>query len=120
MELETYTTIISTAILIISEILPFLPCKSNGIFDFFINFLKTNKKCIQEGANKVVDVSKTHELTTVVTHYTEELLIVRKFKIELEDMIEKIDKDNINKEDIKSSIKKILEEIKASNEKHKK
>jgi len=119
-EPQTYISIISTVFLMFSEILPFLPCKSNGLFDFFINFFKNNQQFIEDSAIKVVDIQKSHELTSIVTHYTEELLNIRHFEIELEEMLQKINNDKIDKNGIKNNIQKILTEIKELNEKNKK
>lgn len=117
---QMYVSIISSFFLICSEVLPFLPCKSNGLFEFLFTFFKKNQKCIEDEAIKVIDMNKSHELTSVVTHYTEELLNVRKLKLELEEMLQNINDNKIDKNGIKNNIQKILDEIKASNEKHKK
>ena len=116
----SYISIISTVFLILSEVLPFLSCKSNGLFDFVITFFKNNQKCIEDKANKIIDINKSHELTSIVTHYTEELLIIRHFKLELEKMLQEINDNKIDRNGIKNNIQKMLDEIKVSNEKHKK
>ena len=103
-EPESYISIISTVFLILSEVLPFLSCKSNGLFDFVITFFKNNQKCIEDKANKIIDINKSHELTSIVTHYTEELLIIRHFKLELEKMLQEINDNKIDRNGIKNNI----------------
>jgi hypothetical protein len=38
-EPESYISIISTFLFVFSEILPFLPCKSNGLIQLIKNFM---------------------------------------------------------------------------------
>ncbi len=49
-EPEHFISLISTILLLLSEILPFLPCKSNGIADFLTQ--------LATGLNKIKDENK--------------------------------------------------------------
>ena len=110
---QTYISIISYVLLFLSEVLPFLPCKSNGVVDYIIKILKDNQQCIKGAASKVADSNKSDELTNVVTHYTEELLNLRKFKIELEKIVQNLNKDeSLDKNEIKKELENVIKEIK--------
>lgn len=49
---STYIRLCSSILLILSEILPFLPCKSNGVIQILLNLINTNKTCIENAAIK--------------------------------------------------------------------
>ena len=55
---STYISLFSSILLILSEILPFLPCKSNGVIQILLNLINTNKTCIE---NAAVKPNSTHK-----------------------------------------------------------
>jgi len=56
---QTYISIISSTLLIISEVLPYLPCRSNGIVHSITDNLKQNKT-VHDEENKMESTTPLH------------------------------------------------------------
>lgn len=59
-EPEHYVSLISTILFVLSELLPFLPCKSNGIIDCLTLILKNTRK-IEKDSNCISINTKKEE-----------------------------------------------------------
>ena len=62
---STYVSLFSSILLILSEILPFLPCKSNGVVQIFLNLINTNKTCIENAAIKPTNKHTNKDKTDI-------------------------------------------------------
>lgn len=74
-EPEHFISLISTILLVMSEILPFLPCRSNGIADFFTQLLKGLNKI--ENKNTKSCIKKESEDTSSSSEDITEVHIMR-------------------------------------------
>ncbi len=58
---STYISLLSSILLILSEILPFLPCKSNGLVQIMLNLIDVNRSCLTNAAIKDINDKKINK-----------------------------------------------------------
>ena len=95
-EPTSYISIISSTLLILSEILPFLPCKPNGIIDTIIKSFTCYKK-----ENCSIKQDKETKDYIMIQHMLYEMLT------EIDDLEEQ----KITFKDVKTHIRKIIHSI---------
>ena len=88
-----YISIISSSLLIISELLPFLPSNCNGVLHTLFKISPCCKNCSENS-----DVNKNE-------------IIVERMLYKLLDNIDELEGHKITTKDIKSDIKKIIQHI---------
>ena len=88
-----YISIISSSLLIISELLPFLPTNCNGLLHPLFKISPCCKKC-----NEITDTNKNE-------------IIVERMLYRLLDSIDELEGHKITTKDIKGDIKKIIQHI---------
>jgi len=93
---SSYISIISSALLIISEILPFLPCNANGLFD---SIFKISPCCMKE---KEIKPEKTCE---------EKSMIIERLLYTLLEDIDDLEEKKISYKDVKHNIKEVIHKI---------
>lgn len=108
-----YISILSSSLLIISEILPFLPCKPNGLCDIFLNISPCCKKYTPDRQKERKYIEKEIELEREKCEHN------KKNDIQLERMLynilndfDDLEEHKLSIKDIKSSIKKIIIHLK--------
>jgi hypothetical protein len=92
-EPTVYISIISSSLLIISELLPFLPTNCNGLLHTLFKISPCCKKC-----NEFSETNKNE-------------IIVERMLYKLLDNIEELESHNVTAKDIKGDIKKIIQHI---------
>ncbi len=60
---EFYISLFSSIFLFFSEILPFLPCKSNGILHSFFSLISDKNSCIENTNNFIEEIEKNKKNT---------------------------------------------------------
>ena len=96
-----YISILSSSLLIISEILPFLPCKPNGVFDIFLNISPCCKKnTSKEETQKIIkeknNVNKKNDIQ------------FERMLYKILDDLDDLEEHKLSIKDIKTNIKKII------------
>ena len=93
---SSYISIISSTLLIISEILPFLPCNANGLFD---SVFKISPCCMKL---KEKEPEKTCE---------EKSMIIERLLYTLLEDIDDLEEKKISYKDVKHNIKEVIHKI---------
>lgn len=97
---SSYISIISSALLIISEILPFLPCNANGLFD---TLFKLSPCCMKEKEEKETkEPEKTCE---------EKSILIQRLLYTILDDIDDLEEKKISYKDVKHNIKEVIHKI---------
>ena len=105
---QTYISIISSALLIISEILPYLPCASNGISQIIINsFNKT--KC-----NKLPDENK-NQVKPDLCYEDDNLNRLKKLEKDLQQVMKDLKANKTLEIDLNMKLNEIINELKRIN-----
>ena len=99
---SSYISIISSILLIISEVIPFLPCNSNGIIDTFFKISPCCGKKFKIYPDEIIKKNRkaTREKKIVTEHMLYDII----------DNLEDIE-CNIKHNDIKLSIKNVINYI---------
>lgn len=92
----TYISIISSSLLILSEILPFLPTNCNGLLHTLFRISPCCKSCL-------INVDKENK--------NKEEIIVERMLYKLLDDIDDLEEHNMTFKDVKTEIKKIIHHI---------
>ena len=93
----TYISIISSSLLILSEILPFLPTNCNGLLHTLFRISPCCKSCI-------IDINLENK--------NKEEMLVERMLYKLLDDIDDLEDDAMSFKDVKIEIKKIIHHIK--------
>lgn len=93
----TYISIISSSLLILSEILPFLPTNCNGLLHTLFRISPCCKSCI-------IDIN--------IENKNKEEILVERMLYKLLDDIDDLEDDAMSFKDVKIEIKKIINHIK--------
>ena len=104
---QTYISIISSTLLIISEILPYLPCSSNGIVHSITDNLK--KK------NKIVNEEHELESTTELHYEDEDLNRLKKLEKDLQQVMKDLKTNKTIEIDLNKKLNEIIHELKRIN-----
>ena len=107
---ETYVSIISSALLIISEILPYLPCSSNGICQTIIEIFKKKD-------SKILPIHEKNKLdSTTELHYEdEELNKLKKLEHDLQQVMRDLKANKTLEIDLNLKLNEIIHELKRIN-----
>ena len=92
-EPSIYISIISSSLLIISELLPFLPTNCNGLLHTLFKISPCCKKC-----DELSEINKN-------------VIIVERMLYKILDNLDELESHNITIKDIKGDIKKIIQHI---------
>ena len=95
----SYISIISSALLIISEILPFLPCKPNGLIDFIFKLSPCCNQCCTKSNESIKDKDKDKDN------------IIERLLYSILDDIDDLEDHKISLRDMKTNIKNIIHHI---------
>ena len=102
---SSYISIISSSLLIVSEILPFLPCNANGLFD---SIFKISPCCIKQR-----EIREIKEIKPEKTCDEKSMIIERLLYSLLED-IDDLEEKKISYKDMKQNIKEVIHKIEYS------
>ena len=105
---SSYASIISAVLLIISEILPFLPCKPNGLVDTIFKL----SPCCDNCCKNSTDTDTDSDTGTDSERDTEKDIILERLLYSILDNIDDLEDHKISLRDMKSNIKDIIQYIK--------
>jgi hypothetical protein len=105
---SSYISIISSSLLIVSEILPFLPCNANGLFD---SVFKISPCCMKQ--REIKEVKEIKEIKPEKTCDEKSMIIERLLYSLLED-IDDLEEKKISYKDMKQNIKEVIHKIEYS------
>ena len=104
-----YISIISSVLLIISEILPFLPCHANGLFD---SVFKISPCCIKAKEEKETKEAKEAKETKEPEKTCEQKsMIIQRLLYTILDDIDDLEEKKISYKDVKYNIKQIIRKV---------
>jgi len=107
---QTYISIISSTLLIISEVLPYLPCSSNGIVHSITDNLKQNKTV----QHNVSEESKM-ESTTPLHYENEDLNRLKQLEKDLQQVMKDLKANKTLEIDLNKKLNEIIHELKRIN-----
>jgi hypothetical protein len=106
---QTYISIISSTLLIISEVLPYLPCSSNGIVHSITDNLKQNKTV------QVHDEESKMESTTALHYENEDLNRLKQLEKDLYQVMKDLKANKTLEIDLNKKLNEIIHELKRIN-----
>ena len=109
---SSYVSIISAVLLLVSEILPFLPCKPNGLIDTIFKLSPCCNKCCKNPTDSDTDTDTDTDTDRDSERDTEKDIILERLLYSMLDNIDDLEDHKITLKDMKSNIKDIIHYVK--------